>query len=326
MNSVDNTTATTTVKRGRKPKVVEPVVAVVDDEEEEVEVEEEEEVSEIEEEEELSDIEEDEEEEEDEQTDEGIDEEVAELERKLEEARMKKRQKEVKSRLADRAGEVVKAFVDMVNADIDYNLEIMNKHRRENEAFEKKLKMLERVSNWSVGEVFDTENNEAVMKWFCDNEPDFANDYLFKDEDKPKKNTSKSSEKSEKSEKSDNKKGTRTVIDRKKTLELLKNKMVFRASALHKTDKSNRVEMDLVFDAKRKVFVSRYTKKVYNLLQDANREWCGMRGLDKLGNAWEDFKALNLTNGDTRSIRDINDDNWIEDSISNNYIDEKFQF
>lgn len=303
MNPVDNTTTTTTVKRGRKPKVVEPVVAVVDDEEEE-----------------LSDIEE---EEEDEQTDEGIDEEVAELERKLEEARMKKRQKEVKSRLADRAGEVVKAFVDMMMVDTDYNLEIMNKLSRENELIEKKLKMLQRVSNWSVGEAFDTDNNEEVMKWFCDNEPDFANDYLFKDEDKPKKNTSESSEKSEKS---DNKKGTRTVIDRKKTLELLKNKMVFRASALHKTDKSNRVEMDLVFDAKRKVFVSRHTKKVYNLLQDANREWCGMRGLDKLGNAWEDFKALNLTKGDTRSIRDINDDNWIEDSISSVYIDEKFQF
>lgn len=100
---------------------------------------------------------------------------------------------------------------------------------------------------------------------------------------------------------------------------MLPDGMHFRASAKHKTDKTMRVTMDIVFDAKTKCFIDKQGT-VYNKLQDANRKWCNLRGYEKLGNAWDSFKALNLKTGKTRSIEFLHLDNWIEKEGARDYI------
>ena len=100
---------------------------------------------------------------------------------------------------------------------------------------------------------------------------------------------------------------------------MLLDGMNFRASAKHKTDKSIRVTMDIVFDAKTKCFIDK-EGNVYKKLQDANRKWCNLRGYLKLGNAWDSFKALNLKTGKTRSIEFLHLDNWIEKEGARDYI------
>lgn len=125
------------------------------------------------------------------------------------------------------------------------------------------------------------------------------------------------------------KKGIRTAIDRKAYPNYLLHKMVFQASANHKTDKDRgKISMEVVFNAETKMFYNRTTNKEYKILQEANKVWCNERGYEKLGNSWEDFKALNLITGKTRSISTLHIDDWISDSISNadDYIDDNFEF
>jgi len=123
-------------------------------------------------------------------------------------------------------------------------------------------------------------------------------------------------------------KGKRTAIDRKAYPNYLLDKMVFRASGNHKVDKSRgKISMEIVFNAKTKTFYNRgHNKKEYKFLQDANRVWCNERGYEKLGNAWEDFQAVNLETNEVRSIQYLHLDNWIEKEGAEDYIDENFKF
>ena len=133
----------------------------------------------------------------------------------------------------------------------------------------------------------------------------------------------------EKTEKKKGGKGTRTNVDRKATRDALPHKMVLKASGNHKTDKSTgKIELTVVYNANTTTFFNKETKKEYKVLQLANKEWCEMRGYDKLGNSWEDFQALDLFDGTRRSISKLNEDNWITNigGADERYIDEDFEF
>ena len=122
-------------------------------------------------------------------------------------------------------------------------------------------------------------------------------------------------------------KGTRTPIDRKAYPAMLLDRMVFYATGNRKGSK-DKVSLAVIFNAQDKCFY-RYDKKnmtKYELLQDANREWCNARGYDKLGNAWEDFKALNLKLSKTRSIQNLHNENWIATEGAADYIDAKWKW
>ena len=122
-------------------------------------------------------------------------------------------------------------------------------------------------------------------------------------------------------------KGTRTAIDRKAYPAMLQDKMVFYATGNLKGTK-DKVSLAVIFNAQDKCFY-RYDKKnmtKYELLQDANREWCNARGYDKLGNAWEDFKALNIKNSKTRSIQNLHNEIWIATEGAAYYIDAKWKW
>jgi len=126
------------------------------------------------------------------------------------------------------------------------------------------------------------------------------------------------------------KKGTRTAIDRKSYPNYLLDRMVFKASGNHKTDKlRGKIDLEVVFCADDKKFYNRKNKTCYDTLQDANREWCNARGYEKLGNAWEDFKAFNIQDKkEVVSIQNLHIKNWIADSITEceRFIDYKFKF
>ena len=118
-------------------------------------------------------------------------------------------------------------------------------------------------------------------------------------------------------------KGFRTAIDRTACLDLLPNNIVLLASGNHKTDKNRgKITIEVVFNADTKRFYNRTTKVEYEHLQDANRVWCNERGYEKLGNAWEDFKALNLKTNKTKSIQHIwkDGENWIEDEGASEFL------
>lgn len=126
----------------------------------------------------------------------------------------------------------------------------------------------------------------------------------------------------------------RTVIDREATRDAIPDRMVLRASAKHKTDKDRTVVLDVIYNAQTKTFF-RYgkgEKTEYHLLQDANREWCNERGLTKLDNAWEVFKALDKE-GTLKPIPidklHLPEGNWTTDmnpETLKRFIDRKFKF
>lgn len=122
-------------------------------------------------------------------------------------------------------------------------------------------------------------------------------------------------------------KGTRTAIDRKAYPAMLLDKMVFLASGNKKGTK-DKVLLSVIFNAQDKCFYRYDTKNrtKYELLQDANREWCNARGYDKLGNAWEDFKAFNIRTTATKSIAMLHQDNWIATDGAKNFIDAKWNW
>ena len=123
-------------------------------------------------------------------------------------------------------------------------------------------------------------------------------------------------------------KGKRTVIDREETRKRLYKGMILKASANRKGTQ-DKITLYVMYDGLQFVryvpHSTGYKKTVYPKLQDANREWCGDRGLDKLGNAWEDFKAYSLKTGSVRSIANLNDDDWLSENenIHKEYCDLK---
>jgi hypothetical protein len=109
-------------------------------------------------------------------------------------------------------------------------------------------------------------------------------------------------------------KGVRTNKNRDGCLDILMNGMRLRASGtIRGTGETTTLEV--VYDKRTKSFYGEDTRKDYLKLQDANREWCEARGLPKLGNAWEDFKAVRK-DGAVKSIEHIwkEEGNWIKDA------------
>jgi hypothetical protein len=121
-------------------------------------------------------------------------------------------------------------------------------------------------------------------------------------------------------------KQTRAKIDRKNFCELLPDKMVLTASANKKGTKE-KITKTIIYNAEERAFYlyDKEETKKYATLTAANNEWCEERGLtkDRYENAYEAFKALNLTEyaaenpkPEKRSIQHLHTHNWIEDSIS----------
>jgi len=123
-------------------------------------------------------------------------------------------------------------------------------------------------------------------------------------------------------------KGKRTVIDREETRKRLYKGMILKASANIKGTQ-DKTTLYVMYDGLQFVRyipnTTGYEKTVYAKLQDANREWCGDRGLDKLENAWEVFKAYSLKTGSVKSIANLNDDDWLSENenIHKEYCDMK---
>ena len=109
-------------------------------------------------------------------------------------------------------------------------------------------------------------------------------------------------------------KGGRTDKNRDGCLDILMNGMRLRASGTIRGT-GETTSLEVVYDKRTKSFYGKDTRKDYLKLQDANREWCGARGMTKLGNAWADFKAVSK-DGVVRSIEHIwkPEGNWIEDA------------
>ena len=109
-------------------------------------------------------------------------------------------------------------------------------------------------------------------------------------------------------------KGVRTNKNRDGCLDILMSGMRLRASGtIRGTGETTTLEV--VYDKRTKSFYGEHTRKDYLKLQDANREWCEARGMPKLGNAWEDFKAVRK-DGAVKSIEHIwkEEGNWIKDA------------
>lgn len=123
-------------------------------------------------------------------------------------------------------------------------------------------------------------------------------------------------------------KGTRKAIDREETRKRLYNGMILKASANRKGTQ-DKVTLYVMYNGTNFIRYipnsTGYQKTKYEKLQDANREWCNDRGLEKLGNAWEDFKAYSLKTGSVRSIANLNDDDWLSENenIHKEYCDLK---
>jgi hypothetical protein len=245
-------------------------------------------------------------------TDEDVDEELAEQERIIKEAMEKAEHLRMKKQLLNRSGEFLEKLKETKNAELLTITDELRKVIKQKEKLEEEVETLEGINV----------EEDDVMGFLTENYADFVNGIAFPktEEPKPKAKPSVEGEKP---------KGTRTAIDRKSYPDYLLDRMVFQASANHKTDKGlGKVTLEVVFNAETKKFYNRATKKEYALLQDANRDWCFSRGYDKLGNAWEDFKAYNLKTKQTKGIQLLHKDNWIADSISGaaEYIDKKFKF
>jgi hypothetical protein len=115
-------------------------------------------------------------------------------------------------------------------------------------------------------------------------------------------------------------KGGRTNKNRDGCLDILMNGMTLRASGTIRGT-GETTSLEIVYDKRTKSFYGKTTRKDYLKLQDANREWCEARGLPKLGNAWEDFKAVSK-DGVVKSIEHIwkEEGNWIKDANEEDWV------
>lgn len=242
---------------------------------------------------------------------EDVDEELAEQMAIIKAAMERTKHLSMKKKLIQRSGE----FLEKLKVSKYDELSIINME------LEKLIKMRESVTAEVETLAGINVDEDDVMGFLSENYADFVNKLAFPEEEKIKEKTP--------AVEGEKKKGTRTAIDRKAYPNYLIDRMVFQASANHKEDKERgKITMEVVFNAGTKKFYNKQTKKEYEFLQDANREWCNARGYEKLGNAWEDFKALNLKTKKTRSIAMLHQQDWIADSISGaeDYVDKKFKF
>jgi hypothetical protein len=296
----------------------------------------------------LVEVEEEEEEveEEEEEEEEEVDEEkqilleIEERRKKLEFVRQKKA-------LKKNAGKYAEKIKDMLNHNIEFNkksieesYKTIQKLSQENDDYEEMLTDLNELKD-----------EEDIMNYLADNFGEEVNEMINEETPKekpmsktPKKNIVKADNVTDLFKQlggfdepiykdnlevvvEEKPKGKRTAIDRKAYPNYLLDKMVFKASGFHKVEKNRgKISMEIVFNAKTKTFYNRgQNKKEYKFLQDANRVWCNERGYEKLGNAWEDFQAVNLKTNEVRSIQYLHLDNWIEKEGAEDYIDKSFK-
>lgn len=121
-------------------------------------------------------------------------------------------------------------------------------------------------------------------------------------------------------------KGTRTFIDREAYPDMLPDKLVLIAI----NPKDNKMNLRIIFNEDTKKFYRYSDKKEYAKLQDANKEWTAMLGKDKLGNAWELFRAEDQSaKGQpkkTRGIENLHNENWVDEEGADEYINEAYKF
>ena len=113
--------------------------------------------------------------------------------------------------------------------------------------------------------------------------------------------------------KQDDDKRVRQVIDREVCLDVLPDGLILRASGKHMTTNEVMV-LTIKYNSSSRDFTCEDTGTTYPKLQDANRVWREMRDTKKggkLGNAWEDFRAVNKY-GKVKSVKNLWKDNWFE--------------
>jgi len=249
-------------------------------------------------------------------TDEEYEAEMKEADRQLQIAMERSKAIRMRRALGEQALDIMDKVRDTLIADIQKNKETIKMLMDENKEFEAELKRINDINidtddvvgflqqNYKdyVDEVLDTQVNREIVR-----------------EVAPTKSTTGRS---------------RTQIDREATRDAIPDRMVLRASAKHKVDKDRTIVLDVIYNAQTKTFF-RYggvAKTEYKLLQDANREWCNARGLTKLDNAWEVFKALDRE-GTLKPIpiNDLHteDGNWtkhMNPEALARFIDKKFKF
>jgi len=105
--------------------------------------------------------------------------------------------------------------------------------------------------------------------------------------------------------------GVRTAIDRVACLDLLPDGLLLRAIG-------KGVTVEAVYREATRDFMSKDGATVYPKLQEANKVFCGLKGV-KLGNAWCDFKAVGK-DGKVKSIEHIWKDNWFNTANMANWV------
>ncbi len=101
----------------------------------------------------------------------------------------------------------------------------------------------------------------------------------------------------------------------------LQHQMVFRASRLHRQDKTQRITVDVVFHADRQKFFDRDTGIEYATLNRAATKFGELQGGKNVGSAWDLFKALNVVDNTTVAMEHVHE---IENYVS--FIDADFVF
>lgn len=242
-----------------------------------------------------------------------VDDELAEAERILQKATEVAIHLRMKKQLLQRSGEFLEKLKISKNEELKRIEKQIEDLEKKKETIEDEIETLDGID----------EDEDDVMEFLTENYAEFVNEIAFS----KKEATKASSLKKEKPKTEGKEKGKRTQIDRGVYPDLLLDRMRFRASGYHKVHKEQgKIVLDIIFNGDTKKFYNIETKKEYAKLQDANRDWCHMRGHTKLGNAWEDFKALNINNNKTRSIDELHNDNWLEVEDMEHYIDIEFMF
>ena len=100
-----------------------------------------------------------------------------------------------------------------------------------------------------------------------------------------------------------------------------KHKMVFRASRLHRQDKTQRITVDVVFNSDRQKFFDRNTGIEYATLNRAATKFGELQSGKNVGSAWDLFKALNVVDNTTVAMEHVHE---IENYVS--FIDADFVF
>lgn len=117
----------------------------------------------------------------------------------------------------------------------------------------------------------------------------------------------------------------RTNANRKLLSQYFKHGLSFRASKKH-TKNDEIITVDIVYNSRTQTFFDRTTRVEYKSLGRATEHFSRERDANHIGNAWHEFKALNLKTGKKRSIEKLHEYNWLEVEDLEPYIDHDFMF